>query len=56
MLKEINHSFIALIPNGNNAASVKQFRPITLCNVLYKIITKLLTNRLKQVLNKLISP
>ena len=56
MLKEINHLFIALIPKGNNAASVNQFRPISLCNVLYKIISKLLTNRLKQVLNKLTSP
>ena len=56
MLKEINHSFIALIPKGNNAASVNQFRSISLCNVLYKIISKLLANRLKQVLNKLISP
>ena len=56
LLKEISHSFISLIPKGNNANSVKKFRPISLCNVLYKVISKLLTNRLKQVLNKLISP
>ena len=38
ILKEINHTFIALIPKGSNAASVNQFRPISFCNVIYKII------------------
>ena len=56
MLREINHSFIDLIPRGNNAAMVSQFRPISLCDIFYKIISKLLANRLKQVLFKLISP
>ena len=47
MLKEINHSFIALIPKGSNIASINQFRSISLCNMLCKIISKLLANRLK---------
>ena len=55
MLKEINRSFIALIPKGNNVASVNQFKPFSLCNVLYKIISKLLANRLKKVIYKLVS-
>ena len=50
MLREINHSFIVLIPKGNNTAMVSQFKPISLCNVLYKIISKLLANRLRLVL------
>jgi len=56
MLREINHSFIVLIPKGNKAAMVSQFRPISLYNVIYKIISKLLANKLKQVFSKLISP
>ena len=52
----INHNFITLIPKGSNAALVNQFLPINLCNFLYKIISKLLKNRLKKVLHKLISP
>ena len=55
MLREITHSFIVLIPKGSNVASMSQYRPINLCNVLYKIISKLLANILKKVLPKLIS-
>jgi hypothetical protein len=56
MLREVNHTFIALIPKTEKAASVNQFRPISLCNVIYKTISKILANRLKPLLHKLVSP
>lgn len=52
----INKTFVALIPKKKKPTSVAEFRPITLCNVLYKIIAKMLANRLKKVLNSIISP
>jgi hypothetical protein len=46
---------IALILKGNVQKSMKDWRPIALCNVLYKIIAKVLANRLKEVLPKCVS-
>uniref|UniRef100_A0A803Q5P9 Reverse transcriptase domain-containing protein n=1 Tax=Cannabis sativa TaxID=3483 RepID=A0A803Q5P9_CANSA len=52
----INETLIVLIPNKSNASSLKDFRPISLCSTIYKIISKMLSNRLKSVLGDLISP
>ena len=49
-----NSSFIALIPKIPNANLVKDFRPISLIGSLYKIITKILANRLAPVIGDLI--
>ncbi|GJU40050.1 hypothetical protein Tco_1193007 [Tanacetum coccineum] len=50
-----NSSFIALIPKTNNANMVKDFRPITLIGSLYKIIAKILSNRLVVVLRDVVN-
>ena len=55
MNKELNSIFIVLIPKVNNPSCVNEFRPISLCNVFYKLISNVLANRLKAVLSKIIS-
>jgi hypothetical protein len=42
-------------PKSNKAAKVSQFCPISLCNTIYKIISKILATRLKPLLHKIIS-
>lgn len=51
-----NHTFLALIPKSNNASKVEQFRPISLYNVFLKIITKILSSRIRPILEHLIHP
>ena len=51
-----NSTFLSLIPKEVNPASFDRFRPISLCNASYKILAKLLANRLKPLLGSLISP
>lgn len=51
-----NTAFITLIPIIDHPSSFKEFRPISMVGCLYKIVAKLLTNRLKQVINSLVGP
>jgi hypothetical protein len=44
VLSTLNATFLTLIPKEERVANPKQFRPIALCNVIYKIITKVVAN------------
>jgi len=52
LLKQVNHMLIALIPKVENLSTTAQFRPISLCNSFYKIIAKILVNRMRPLLEK----
>ena len=53
--KSLNVTFIALILKKNGASNIRDFRPISLVGSVYKILAKVLANRLKDVLDQLIS-
>lgn len=46
-VENINGTFIVLIAKVNNVVNMKYFQPISLCNVIHKIIAKTIANRLK---------
>ncbi|GKD63582.1 RNA-directed DNA polymerase, eukaryota, reverse transcriptase zinc-binding domain protein [Tanacetum coccineum] len=55
MLGEVKASLITLVPKSKTPQRVSDYRPIACCNTIYKIMSKILTNRIKSALCKLVS-
>jgi ribosomal protein L21E len=55
-LYSLNFDKIILLPKCREAVKIQQYRPISLLNVSFKIFTKVVTNRVTQVAQKVISP
>ncbi|KAG7588745.1 Reverse transcriptase domain [Arabidopsis suecica] len=54
--KEWNHTHLCLIPKISNPQRMTDMRPISLCSVLYKIVSKIISSRLKVYLPDIVSP
>ena len=55
MLKELNATEIVLIPKVKGPEEVTQFRPISLCNFAYKVISKIMVNRMQERMGEIIT-
>uniref|UniRef100_A0A2N9F8F6 RNase H type-1 domain-containing protein n=1 Tax=Fagus sylvatica TaxID=28930 RepID=A0A2N9F8F6_FAGSY len=56
MPEYLNSTLIALIPKCRGLETIGQYRPISLCNTIYKVVTKIIVNRVRPLLDKLVSP
>ena len=54
-VKSLNATFLVLIPKGRTVEDLKDLRPISLVGSLYKILAKVLANRIKRVMGEIIS-
>ena len=54
-IKSINNTFLVLLPKKGGAEDLGDFRPISLLGGLYKLLVKVLANRLKKVIGKVVS-
>ncbi|GKE02236.1 putative RNA-directed DNA polymerase, eukaryota, reverse transcriptase zinc-binding domain protein, partial [Tanacetum coccineum] len=55
LLKEVNHTILALISKVNTPMRINDYLPLSCCNVLYKCISRIISNRMKESLMKLVS-
>ncbi|KAL2921532.1 hypothetical protein RDABS01_013023 [Bienertia sinuspersici] len=55
LLKELNNTFISLIPKVPCPTAVKEYRLVACCNTVYKCITNMICNKLKEVLPDIIA-
>lgn len=56
MFPGLNATFIALIPKEAQPSAPDKYMPIALCNIIYKIVSKIIASRLKLLLPLVISP
>jgi len=56
ILEHLNKTLIVLIPKQLGLETISHFRPISLCNIIYKMVTKILFHWLKHLMPSLVSP
>ena len=54
-VKSLNSTFIVMVPKKEGAEDFKDFRPISLVGSLYKLVAKVLANRLKKVMDRVVN-
>lgn len=52
---DVNQTLLTLIPKCDDPSKVSQFRPVALCNFVYKVITKIIAQRLRLILPYVVS-
>ena len=55
-IQDLNHTFICLIPKVKRPSHVREFHLISLCNIIFKLITKTIANRMRHVLPYIVGP
>jgi len=55
VIGSVNATFLSLIPKVSNPVTFNEFKPISLCNFIYKVITKIIASRVKEKLTSCIS-
>lgn len=54
--EEAAEAILVLIPKGTRPSNIRDFRPLSLCNVAYKLTSKVIVSRLRSLMQELVSP